>query len=90
MFRVKLTKKCFMNLPDNVLLISNIGYSMTEPCFSEEIAPLNEREEQWQRIIAAGAAQRLFHICKNMGEWTSFLFQVINKKKCLNASRATH
>ena len=90
MFRVKLTKKCFMNLPDNVLLISNVGYSITRPCFSEKIAPFSKRDEQWQRIVAAAASQRLFYVCNNMAEWTGFLFQVINKTNCFNANRTIH
>jgi len=83
---VKLTKKCFMSLPPKVLLVSNICKSYAEPCFLEEIAPFDEREEQWQRIVAVGAEQRLFRICNNMDEWKYFLSEVINRPKYLDAS----
>ena len=86
MRNAKLTKKYFMSLPPKVLLVSNICKSYAEPCFLEEIAPFNKREDQWQRIAAVGVAQRLFHICNNMDEWKYFLSEVINRPKYLDAS----
>ena len=87
MIDARLTKKYFMSLPAKVLLFSNVTNEVAEPIFSEEIAPIEKREEQWQRIVASGAAQRLFHICNTMDEWTSFLFSVKNKKKYLDVRR---
>jgi hypothetical protein len=85
MINAKLTKKYFMNLPEKMLLISNICNNVAEPIFLEEIVPLEKREEQWQKIVATGAAQRQCHICNTMDEWTDFLFEVKNRQDILDA-----
>ena len=61
--RRKLTKKLLMRLPAGVFLVSNcytpIGYRKVAPVFYEKVRPLDDREDQWQRIKAAGANGRI-------------------------------
>ena len=61
----KLTKEFFMNLPAGVFLASKVAHSPSEPSFAEYVAPLAERENQWRRIRATRADQRLCHVFKD-------------------------
>jgi hypothetical protein len=57
----KLTKKYFMSLPEAVFLISNMMAKPDQSVFEEYILPQSQREEQWKRIVNAGAHGRLCH-----------------------------
>jgi hypothetical protein len=65
LFKDKLTKKFFMQLPEGLYLASNLYESTYESTFAEEIASLGEREQQWIRIVKARVSQRLCRVFKN-------------------------
>ena len=60
--RQRLTKKLLMSLPTGAFLVSNchrsIGIDTVMPLFAERVAPLDDREFQWQRIKQCGANGR--------------------------------
>ena len=58
----KLTKKFFLTLKGGEKLTSNLWKTTGEPVFSETVAPLNGREAQWKRIVAAGVNGRMAFI----------------------------
>ncbi len=57
--RCKLTKALFLKIPLGVFLISNCHARNGQPVFAERIAAQGDRQQQWQRILETGAAQRL-------------------------------
>lgn len=54
----KLTLKYFKSLPTGLFIASNLMSSPHASIFSEIIAPLESRMDQWKRIRDCGAAQR--------------------------------
>ena len=58
----RLTRRFLMSLPDGHYLVSNcydqLRPGQFEPCFAERVAPLAERESQWQRIKNTHADNR--------------------------------
>jgi hypothetical protein len=58
-----------MRLPAGFFLVSNcyhpIGSNAVTPVFAERIAPLDDRDEQWQRIKDAGADSRTCEVHKD-------------------------
>lgn len=61
----KLTKKFFMELPEGLYLASNLLKYPYRSSFAEKIASLDEREQQWRRIVNAGVSQKLCRAFKN-------------------------
>jgi hypothetical protein len=61
----KLTKKLFFSLPEGKFVASNILSKEWVPVFAEHLSPVQEREEQWRRIVKAKADQRLCEIYPN-------------------------
>ena len=57
--REKLTKKFFLRQMTGHYLVSNCGFPSI---FEEEIAPVSQRNEQWKRIVAAGANGRYCYV----------------------------
>ena len=58
----RLTKKFFMSLPQGVYLASNVALMPGQPIFAETVAPPEEREAQWKRIVAARVDNQLCNI----------------------------
>lgn len=56
----KLSKKTLFSLPAGGLLTSNVTDDIGHPLVAEPVAPLAEREAQWQRIKGKGADSRSF------------------------------
>lgn len=67
--REKLTKTLLRRLPAGVFLVSNcyhpMGPNTVTPVFAESVAPLDDRDEQWQRIKDAGADGRTCEVHKD-------------------------
>jgi len=71
---VKLTKKIFMAAPAGGLLVSNCMHSPTKSIFEEVVATtLADKEKQWERIVSAGASQRLCRIFASQDEYKAWL-----------------
>jgi hypothetical protein len=71
----KLIKKFFMQLPEGLYLVSNLYENELQSIFEEEISPSDLREQQWGRIVLAGAVQRLCRIFQNKGDYIAWLTQ---------------
>ncbi len=69
LFREKLTKTFFMQLPEGLYLASNVHDDRFQSIFEEEIATLDQRKEQWKRIVSAGATQKLCCIFKTKEDY---------------------
>ncbi len=76
LFRDKLTKKFFMQLPEGLYLVSNLHRTRFQSMFAEEIATLVNREKQWKRIVAVGVSQKLCHVFKTKKDYETWLGQV--------------
>ncbi len=58
----RLTKKFFLSLPCGVYLTSNLALTPGQPIFAEPVAPLDEREAQWKRIVAVRVNNQLCNV----------------------------
>lgn len=76
LFRFKLTKKIFMQLPEGLFLVSNCFYNRGQSVFEEVIDPQPLRDQQWLKIVLSGASDRtciIFRDATNYQQWlTSF------------------
>lgn len=73
----KLTKKYFFTISAGDFLASNVGKSRTESIFAEVVASSNsDREQQWGRIVSAGADQRLCHVFSSKAEHEAMLASI--------------
>ncbi len=72
----KLTKRYLMSLQEGLFLVSNVFPNSMQSAFAEKVAPLNLRNDQWYRIIAAGVDQRLCYIFNTEKEYTKWLAKV--------------
>ena len=71
---IKLTKKMFMALPTGGLLVSNCMVSRKKSVFEEAIEPEGPaRSRQWDRVIAAGASQRLCRVFRSREDYSAWL-----------------
>lgn len=73
LFKDTLTKKFFMQLPEGLYLASNLSESTFKSCFSEKIASLDKREQQWERIVKARVSRRLCRVFKNQQHYKMWL-----------------
>jgi hypothetical protein len=77
----KFTLKLLQTVPAGTFVASNILTKGGMPIFAEQVAPLGARQEQWRRIKACGAAQRMCQVF-----WTKEAFQNwLNTLKWLSA-----
>ena len=74
----KLTKKALYSLSEGGLLASNVTDNMGHPLVSEPVAPLAEREAQWQRIKGKGAAQKQCVHFKDKAAYARFMATIRN------------
>ncbi len=75
---VKLIKKILLAAPEGAYLVSNCfhGYS-TASIFEEIVAPPLDRENQWKRVVAARADQRLCRVFATQQEHQEWLQKVL-------------
>jgi hypothetical protein len=81
--RGKLSKKFLMELPEIGYIVSNVGLTPDQRIFAEKVAPLSKREDQWRRIVSAGADQKLCMVFKNEKEyniWTKNFMKEYSKR----------
>jgi hypothetical protein len=69
----KLTKKFHSELKVGVYLVSNIAFAPDDPCFAEAVCPKSTRDVQWERILNAGAEQRLCRVFRDYGHYYEWL-----------------
>ena len=60
----KLTRSFLEELPEGCILMSNVCSDIIVPSFFEKVSPADMREEQWQRIKAVGADNRMCRVFK--------------------------
>jgi hypothetical protein len=60
----RLTKKLLISLTEGKFVASNV-WEGGVPVFAEHVSPVQEREEQWRRVVAANADQELCEIYPN-------------------------
>lgn len=68
----KLSKRLLMGLPSGVFLVSNVGESPWEHKFAEDVSPIDQREEQWQRIVQARVNHRMCMVFKSRSDYKSW------------------
>ena len=72
----QLTKRFLMSLPAGLYLVSGVGEAPGQPSFAEAIAPREEREAQWRRILEAVANGRLCNVFKSENDFHTCSLQV--------------
>ena len=77
----KLTKKFFLGLPKSVYVASNLLQATLQPIFAEITLPGDSRLEQWKRITAVGADQKLCRVFKNKSACDKWLGPISVKAK---------
>lgn len=87
--RGKLTKKYFMQIPEGRYLVSNCYLNMMQSVFEEYVCSPEKRNDQWQRIVEAGASQRLCHHYDDKSEYKKRLSQ-INYNVSKNKRKTVH
>lgn len=76
LYRDKLTKKFFMQLPEGLYLVSNTHENRFQSKFAEEIAAFDQKRNQWKKIVAAGVSQTLCYVFKTKKDYEIWLNQV--------------
>jgi len=72
----KLTKKFFMELPENAYIASNLFVQEGISVYDDKVAPMSKRENQWKKIVKASADQRKCHIFKTKADYEKWLKQL--------------
>lgn len=75
LYRDKLTKKFFMQLPEGLYLVSNTHENRFQSKFAEEIAAFDQKRNQWKKIVAAGVSQTLCYVFKTKKDYEIWLNQ---------------
>ena len=75
LYREKLTKKFYMQLPEELYLVSNIHDTRFQARYAEETAGLDQKENQWKKIVAAGVSQTLCYVFKTKKDYEVWLNQ---------------
>jgi hypothetical protein len=78
-----------MGLKTGLYLVSNIHSNPMQSIFEEVVSPINDRNDQWDRILQAGAFQRLCRSFKNKSEYEKLLAEV-NYNLSKNKKRIIH
>ena len=78
-----------MSLSEGLYLVSNLFPNPMQSSFVEEVAPLNLRKDQWNRIVAANIHQRLCNVFETKKEYENWLSEANyniskNKKKVVH------
>ena len=71
-----LTKQFFKSLPVGVYLTSIVAEGRGQPSFAETVAPANEREEQWARILRARVNNSLCSVFKTPADFMAYSVEV--------------
>ena len=75
--RSKLTKKVFMELPENVYIASNTFKQKGISLYEDKVAPVSKRDIQWKKIVKASADQRMCHVFKTKADYKKWLKHVV-------------
>ena len=76
---VKLIKKILLAMPEGAYLVSNCFHGSTNASIFEEIvADHQDREEQWQRVVAARADGRLCRVFATKQDYQTWLQEVLS------------
>jgi hypothetical protein len=79
---VKLTKKVLMTAPTGAYLVSNCySESTARSIFEEAVSPLQNRAQQWERVVAANANQRTCRVFATKKEYQAWLEKALSPKK---------
>lgn len=79
---VKLTKRILMAGSVGSYLVSNCCSGWTfRSVFEEEVAPINEREAQWKRIVASGADSRSCRFFNTQHDYQVWLNHVLSNQR---------
>jgi len=70
--RKRLTKTFLNSLPAGAYLVSNICDNPGQPAFSDFVAPLEKREEQWKAVKDACADGRLCDVFPRKEDYEYF------------------
>jgi len=75
---IKLTKKIYLAAPTGWVIVSNCMINPSQSVFEERVASSTPgREAQWQRIVAAGANQRLCRVFHTRSEYQTWLSAMV-------------
>jgi hypothetical protein len=73
----KLTKKFFMELPENVYIVSNLFIQKDVSLYDDKVASVSKREIQWKKIVETSVDQRKCHIFRNKADYKKWLKQLV-------------
>jgi hypothetical protein len=65
-----------MDLEAGLYLASGVGDGPGKPCFAEIVAPQEEREAQWRRIVTARVNNIQCDVFKSFAAYTAFSLQI--------------
>ncbi len=85
--RVKLSKKFFLELNEDLFLASNCFDENLRPIFAQEVWPLSIREMQWQIIVDCRANHRLCEVFESREAFEQDYFDRILKFRMGEMSR---
>ena len=69
LYSERLTKKFFLSLPCGVYLTSNVALTPGQPIFAETVAPPDEREAQWKKIVAVRVDNQRCSVFQTPGDY---------------------
>ena len=76
LYSERLTKKFFLSLPYGVYLTSNVALTPGQPIFAETVAPAEEREAQWKRILAGRVNHQLCNVFRTAQDYIESSLEV--------------
>ena len=59
-------------------LVSNTQTSPGQPCYQEAVSPLDRRESQWRRIVAAKVAGNTCNVFNNQDQYRASAYACTN------------
>lgn len=75
-----LTKQFFKRLPVGVYLTRTLAAGRGQPSFAETVAPANEREAQWARILRARVNNTLCSVFKTAADFMAYSVEVRGRR----------
>ncbi len=67
-----LTRDFLTGLEAGPYLVSNIRDFQNKPIYADYVAPVSERESQWESIVKVSAHQRLCYVFKDKEGYETF------------------
>jgi len=76
---IRLSKAVALAAPDEAYLVSNCySESTAKSIFEEIVVPLEDREQQWERVVAAQANHRNCRFFNNKKEYQDWLDKALH------------